>query len=267
MFFESMNILNVDDIERELAKYAAQAIHPAAKTWVKSVARNHILGKLSDKDIAANFREYSLNKRDAFMPAPEDLPIWAWTALKTGQPIHWFDWAQPQRRTLWQALEMIVLWFNTFQAGDTRFKRCDRICFDVAARAGALWFKDVNENIWLYIKDKPPVVKKYDNGYHWVRLVTAVHFEREGKLMRHCVGNGGYYDKYQSNACEYYSLRDKHNEPHCTIELAVDRAAVIQCKGTCNQKPARTYQRFIRRFINEMNWTIDGDSSHIDYID
>lgn len=259
-----MNILNVDDIERELDRHAAQAIHPEIKTWVRSVARNYVLGKLPEKDVAANFREYTPAKLDAIMPQPESLPGWAKLALERGDTLHWFDWAQPKRRTLWQTLEMIVLWFNTFTTTDTRLRRVDRICFDVAAKAAALWFKDISDNVWLYIKDKPPVVMDYEHGYRWVRLVTAVHFEREGKLMRHCVGNGYYFESWRKKSSEYYSLRDRHNEPHCTIELDPSRSAVRQCKGNCNQKPPQQYQRYIRRFINDMNWSIDGDQHNID---
>ena len=259
----SINVLNVGDIERELNRVAAAAHHPSVNTWVKTVARNHILGKLSEKDISANFRVYNPKERlDPIMPRPETLPEWAKTALKAGQQVHWFDRVQPRRRTLWQTLDMNLLWFNTFKANDTRLRRIDRINFDTAAKAGALWFKDINENIWLYIKDKPPVVQKYDRNFCWVRLVTSLHFEREGKIMKHCVGNGSYFDSSRTGELTYYSLRDAENVPHATME--VRKNSVTQCKGKTNEKAGPAYQPYIRKFITDMKFKVGGDSHMID---
>jgi len=90
--------------------------------------------------------------------------------------------------------------------------------------------------------------------------------------MNHCVGNGSYYNNWRmNNQREYYSLRDKNNKPHATLEVSFDnthplvrKGAVHQCKGNGNRRPDREYQPYIRRFIDEMKWTINGDGSHID---
>ena len=267
-----MNILNVSDIERELTKTSAKAVHPAAARWVKTVARNYILGKLSEKDIDSNFRVYNpKEKLDPFMPAPSLLPAWAAQALERNEVLHWFDRVQARRRNLWQTLNMIVYWFNTFKPQDTRLRRIDRINFDTAAKAGALWFKDISENIWHYIKDKPPVVLECENGFRWVRLTTSLHFEREGHLMGHCVGNGCYFDAWQQHRSAFYSLRDKNNIPHVTMEVRLntdksgaDQGELTQCKGNRNSRPAAAYQPHIRRFINEMRLSITGDRHYID---
>jgi len=263
MFTGPVNIINVPDVERELARYAAKAVHPQVSVWVKSVARNYILGKLAAKDVQSNFREYTeRGKRNPLMPVRVALPDWAKEALKHGEKLHWFDPAQPRRRVLWQTLNMIVLWFNTFAPNDTRLRRCDRINFDTAAKAGALWFKDVTENVWLYIKDKPPVIVTYERGYHWVRMTTALNFEREGRLMGHCVGNGTYYECWRDGVSEFYSLRDTNNEPHATLQ--VDKNKLIQCKGKQNRRPDDRYQPYIRRFVADMRWTVCGDTQNID---
>lgn len=264
-----MNVLNVGDVEAELKKIAAYAIHPQAQVWVNTVARNHILGKISDKDADMNFRLYDPSKIRGIhgeFPRPEKLPDWAKEARKRGEPLHWFDPIQVRRRPLWHAVEIVVTWYNTWDAADPRFRRIDRINFDTAIAGAAMWFQDVQQNIWEYVKDKPPVIKTYENGYHWVRLVTALHFEREGRLMSHCVGGGSYYDRWRNAKSEYYSLRDKNNKPHCTVELNMDskRPAVAQCKGNSNRKPNPVYQPYIRRFFNDMKWAIIGDTAYID---
>lgn len=270
-----MNVLNVETIERELRRYAARALHDSAERWVQTVARNHILSRLPDKDVNANFRELTLSATadQAFHYIPEDkLPEWALKALARGESVLWFDPIQVCRRELWSTLEVIVLWFNNWKADDTRLRRLDRISFPVASQAAVIWYKDVSANIWNYVTDKPVTVKTYEHGYSWVKLVSALQFEREGKLMKHCVGNGGYYDSWRkNNQREYYSLRDRHNNPHTTMEVVfegghplVRKGSVHQCKGKSNGKPDRAYQPYIRRFIDDMGWTISGDASLID---
>jgi len=277
-----MNVLNVPDIERELSLYAARTRHPSAKKWVMTVARNHILGtKLSNKDMQANFLELSTNPAlgTATVPlngfvyfGPNELPAWAVRALEQRDTVYWFDPIQPRRRELWQMLEIVLFWFNSWKPEDTRLRRLDRISFPVAMQAAVLWRKDVTENVWNYISDKPVVLKEYENGFRWVKLVSALQFEREGAKMGHCVGNGGYYNRWRADQCaEYMSLRDKHNNPHATMEVTYEhshptlrKGKVIQCKGKQNSKPVKEYQPYIRRFINDMKFEIGGDAHHID---
>lgn len=196
-----MNVLNVQDIERELRKYASRALNPNARRWVLTVARNYLLSdKLPDKDLVANFREVCLcgytetiqtpdGKKHRHAPDkhdPEELPEWAVKAIERGETLVWFDPVQVRRREIWNVIEVIVLWFNNWKVDDTRWNRVDRIAFPVATNAAILWYKDVSENIWHYVTDKPVVVKEYDHGYRFVKLVTALQFEREGRLMNHC---------------------------------------------------------------------------------
>lgn len=277
-----MNVLNVEDIERELQKYAARALSDHAKRWVMTVARNYILSKLPEKDMEANFRPVSTKgftqlglpktRDDAFSHHPAELPHWAVEAIQRGETLYWFDTAQPRRRELWNVLEVIVLWLNNWKLTDPRLPRVDRISFPVATNAAVLWYKDVSENIWNYVTDKPKTIKKYEHGFSWVKLVSALQFEREGRLMNHCVGNGSYYNRWRmSNQNEYFSLRDKFNKPHCTLEVSFDsghpltrKGIVSQCKGNSNHRPDREYQPYIRQFIADMKWEIHGDASQID---
>jgi len=266
-----VNVLNVEVIERELKRYAARTFHADASRWVSTVARNYILSRLPEKDVIANFKEVTLNRTSelgfiTFTKA--ELPEWAFKAIKSGDKLMWFDPIQVRRRELWCVLDVIVIWLNNWKADDTRLRRIDRIGFPVATDAAVLWYKDVSANIWNYVTDKPVVVKEYDR----VKLVTSLQFEREGKLMNHCVGNGGYYARWRtSSANEYYSLRDRHNKPHATMEVHFDgghplirKGSVMQCKGNSNQKPSREYQSYIKKFVTDMKWIVAGDATLID---
>jgi len=274
-YSDEVNILNVEELEQKLRCYASRAYHANAQRWVLTVARNYFLNKLSEKDVGINFRQVTdrPTKDPAFHCVPSSkLPDWALKALdNVDPPLYWFDPTQVQRREIWNVLEIIVIWFNNWKADDTRLKRLDRIAFHVATNAAILWYKDVKENIWHYISDKPSVIKTYEHGYQWVKLISAIQFEREGKLMNHCIGTGGYYARWQSNgSAEYYSLRDRHNNPHVTLEISFNgghrfrKGTLTQCKGNRNSKPDKTYQPYIRQFITDMQWTIVSDASHID---
>jgi hypothetical protein len=262
-----MNVLNIGVIERELAKAASHASHAAARTWVVTVPRNYLLGKcaITDKDILSNFCIYVPDTPGLDMPRLSDLPDWAIEAIRRGETLHWFDPFQVRRRPFWQMLDHIINWFNSWQPTDTRLPRLTRINFVTAATAANLWMTDVSEHLWNFVRDKPPIIRGYEDGYHWVRLVTNLHFERESHKMSHCIGNGHYYNMFKRGETEYYSLRDRQNEPHCTVEVAVSPKgyAVKQVKGNANSRPAVTYQRFIRRFFNDMRWKIEGDSQNI----
>lgn len=269
-----MNVLNVHELERELNRYAARCCHEPACRWVKTVARNYLLNKLPDKDIQSNYRVVTFAKTNntAFhVVNQKDMPEWALPAI-ADKSLLWFDPIQPRRREVWNVIDIIVMWFNNWKATDTRLRRIDRIAFPVATSAAILWYKDVSENIWNYVTDKPVVVKTYEHGFHWVKLVSTLQFEREGKLMKHCVGNGTYFNRWrQTREAEYYSLRDRHNKPHATMEVLFDgshpivrKGLVNQCKGNSNHKPAGEYQRYIRRFIDDMKWGIGGDHGMID---
>ena len=271
-FYGHVNVINVDTLERELANVAVYANHPAAQQWIRSVARNFILSSLSEKDSASLFMPYVPPKKGKHsdMPPVYKLPCWAQQAVNDGIELHWFDWVQAPRRPLWQCLNYIIHWFNAWENDDPRWngERITRICWHTAAREAAMWFKDVNENLWDYVKDKPPVIKTYEHGFFWVRLNTQLHFERESRMMNHCVGSGGYYERYQRGETMYFSLRDKQNRPHCTIEVSRKGrgrdSAVLQCKGNSNHKPPPEYQPYMRRFFNDMGWEITGDHHHID---
>lgn len=55
-------------------------------------------------------------------------------------------------------------------------------------------------------------VLDFNDGFRIVKLVGENAYKREGFLMRHCVAS------YFGKNTEIYSLRDKDNLPHCTME-------------------------------------------------
>lgn len=66
------------------------------------------------------------------------------------------------------------------------------------------------------------------NDLSLVKLIGKSAFDREGSLMSHCVSS--YHGK--SNVT-IYSIRDKYNKPHCTIEV-YNGKSINQIKGKGN---------------------------------
>lgn len=79
---------------------------------------------------------------------------------------------------------------------------------------------------------------RFPNGYRFVSLLDEQALIREGKLMKHCVGNSS--QEYRKNLIdgkiEIWSLRDCQNKPHCTIEFNAGSREVTQIEGKNNQK-------------------------------
>ena len=62
--------------------------------------------------------------------------------------------------------------------------------------------------------DDAKVVFDFKDGFKVVQLIGKNAFIREGKLMRNCVAS------YFGKDTKIYSLRDKFNNSHCTMEVS-----------------------------------------------
>jgi len=264
-----LNVLNIQQIERELRNLAARAVHPQARKWVTTVARNYVVN-LADEEMEAEYEKYTPKRPKkgihTDMPEPEKLPGWAQQAIGSGGDIHFFNPAQPRRRALWKTIETIVDWFNTFRKDDPTLNRLDRVSFDQARKEATEWRDAVDSNPWQHIKDRPTVYKSYPDGMKWVKLTTDMHLKREGQLMGHCVGNGGYAASMRNRTAEFYSLRDAQNNPHITVEayLRDGQRSVHQMKGKQNGKAVAKYQPYLRDLVTQDGWSVDGDRDKVD---
>jgi hypothetical protein len=76
--------------------------------------------------------------------------------------------------------------------------------------------------------DDLKVIHDFGDGTRIVELLTKSAYEREGFLMRHCLGG---YDPERTTA---YSYRDEKNRPHATFEVTRDGEEISQIKGRGN---------------------------------
>jgi hypothetical protein len=128
--------------------------------------------------------------------------------------------------------------------------RFERMSVPESIRQSEAWTEKINKKA-LATDDPAGVVtiKTYPNDFRWVKLTSKQALDREGKLMRHCVGS--YYDKIISNRSIIYSLRDNKNEPHCTIEVNdLNRIYVLnQIKGKANGEVDEKYLKYVKDFV------------------
>lgn len=101
-------------------------------------------------------------------------------------------------------------------------------------------------------------------GMRLVKLIGKSAFQREGKLMSHCVGS--YYDKKD---LEIYSVRDIKNNPHCTIEIRKNRGNkgdINQIKGKGNGSIHPRYISQVIKVLKHFGMTVrDSELSNLGY--
>jgi hypothetical protein len=269
-----LNVLNLEDIKRQLRRAAAHSRHPQVKQWLNSVALRYIVnleGDAVDKEYAEYTTKRPRKGIHTDMPDPTKLPDWAQRNIQSKQKMHFFDPAVPRQRSLWQTVDQIVDWFNTLSPTDPRVVRADRTGFEQAAQMAEQWRAEVRKNPFAFTKDNPPVVKDFGDGMKFVQLVSPFHFKREGyrtpndevpsTSMGHCIHGDNYIRQSQNGTHQYYSLRDERNLPYVTIEVRGDRD-VIQIKGKRNGRPDERAIPYIQQFIQDRGWSVSGDRAN-----
>jgi hypothetical protein len=91
------------------------------------------------------------------------------------------------------------------------------------------------------------IVRTYKDGFNWKRLLTAQALNREGRLMKHCVGS--YANDVKKNRTRIYSLRDPENKPHLTVEMNPKLTEIQQMKGFANNPIKPKYISYAKDFI------------------
>lgn len=87
------------------------------------------------------------------------------------------------------------------------------------------------------------VIFRFSDKEHFLYLLTENDLKHEGSIMGHCVGGKNYKSKVKNKQSLIFSIRDKNNMPHVTIEVDVKSRTTIQKFGKSNQQPAEKYMR------------------------
>lgn len=94
-----------------------------------------------------------------------------------------------------------------------------------------------------------------------VKLIGESAFRREGSKMQHCVAS--YYD----SDSDIYSVRDRYNNPHCTIEIK--DGDIVQIKGKQNRFVITEYVPVVLEALEKLGVgdKLDTDSDKLGLIE
>lgn len=223
------NIVNQDEISKFLSSFSHG--EPHIEKWLNSNLRNWILNK--SKEVIPH------------APSLKD-PAWVEKALSRGDKLYDFKPSEDLKNKI----SHLIDYFKS------KKPRLDRMSAEDAFKNLEVWDKSAEKKA---LKERKKVLKettqesgvetlkKYPSGYSWVEVKTAEALTREGILMGHCVGGEDYCKAVLSKSMRIFSLRDKQNKPHCTIELS--NREIKQIKGIRNSGIAPELQKYVQDFL------------------
>lgn len=105
-------------------------------------------------------------------------------------------------------------------------------------------------------------VLTFKDGSRLARLIGKAAFEREGFLMKHCVGSYA----GRTDVC-IYSLRDKNNQPHATFEVNRTHTEATQVKGKGNGSIQPKYVHKVLAVLEHFKLDVrESELEHLGYI-
>ncbi len=118
-----------------------------------------------------------------------------------------------------------------------------------AEMAAVRWYGGLKKRLEIYEEDwNTKDHYRFDDGWRVVRLMTVQSLEREGRMMRHCLGDGGYDACLSSGPFQFYSLRDPKNRPHVTLSLVGNRLS--EMNGFANNPVTGRHRLRVAMFLN-----------------
>lgn len=129
-------------------------------------------------------------------------------------------------------------------------KRFDRMTWDVLEKQVDDW-----EN-WLKKRaekgDDPQgtrLASQLSDNWSAVELLSDKALSYEGGVMGHCVGS--YYNKVSSGKVSIFSLRDKKDASHITVEYNKNTGEIVQIQGKENKLPKESYNKYLFEFAKK----------------
>lgn len=105
--------------------------------------------------------------------------------------------------------------------------------------------------------------------YKWVQLITKVDCKEEGSTMGHCIGNSGHSTRISNGNSVAFSLRDKFNRPHITIEADIKDnkiGNIFEFKGTANGVPKVEYSKYFIQLLEKYSFKGVSDTNFFNSI-
>ncbi len=97
--------------------------------------------------------------------------------------------------------------------------------------------------------------------FKWVQLSTSKDCKEEGSTMGHCIGNSSHSQRISSGVSVAFSLRDKYNRPHLTVEAYSKDKRIFEFKGHSNSAPKPEYLDYFVELNKKYNFSEITDST------
>ena len=235
-FLIERNVVNLQDIPAFIKSLAQRAETEQGKKWLQTTLRNWIINKFEG---ATRF--------DQLPPATQQNlrqngPDWLERAIERGEPLYYLDFNSNAATELRQHIDHVIDYFNANPE-----ERLERVSVEAAEQAADKWTEAQSRK--AAVEEDANGVKEmlaFPDGYRWVEVISPEALNREGQLMKHCVGS--YATRVESGNVRILSLRDSMNKPHVTIEFRKDDEggdSIEQIKGNSNQAPKKEYIPYI----------------------
>jgi hypothetical protein len=162
--------------------------------------------------------------------------------------INWLSTTAKKAQEPDDEVEHIIDWLVM-----TDKKKCRKLSFKDAKRLADEWSLQ-QQKIKTEKEDDSDTETLIDfkDGFLFKKLLTKKAFKNEGSLMSHCLG--GYNP--DNKDVDIFSLRDKKNKPHCTIEVRKNNKEVVQIKGKGNGSIHPDYINYVLTFFEKINFKI-----------
>jgi hypothetical protein len=138
-----------------------------------------------------------------------------------------------------------------------KVKALHKMSYPQALAKTKKWVEKLNKQAGKIVESKKDtkVVLKLDKGFKVVQLIGENAYKREGMLMSSCVAS------YFGRDTKIYSLRDKNNNPHCTMEYGQ------QIKGKGNGSIHPKYIKYVVKFLEWTGMEVrDSEMKNLGYV-
>jgi len=226
------NIVNKETVKEYLLELSKNIDIVEVKKWINSNLKNYIQEDLETVTKVTKYKESD--------------PDWLKDGVKEGTAL------EVELKDGFK--EKVLLILNYFNSLPTKeLNKLSKVSFNVADTKSYLWKQKItyenSQDIPEESKDVR-IVRKYKDGYKWVKILTEKSLQREGILMNNCLKNDSdkYTKVFNSGWAEFFSLRDDNNKPHCTLQVT-DKTCIGQIKGYSNGSLKEKYVLKLKNFI------------------
>lgn len=231
---QNLSIVNIDDMTKVINSYAARTTKLEVIQWFNSVVKNYL--RQSARDNLPILPTYAANY---------DLPDWAEISLEKNQDINFFKISAQTKETLNRIFD-----FLQSDAASKLLPKLQRITVDQMLTLEKQWLEKLSkEKTEKLDASHYKLIYAFADEFKIVQLLTPECKGEEGSLMGHCVGGSTYEKK------TIFSLRDKQNQPHATME--VDGKNIVQLQGKQNQEIVEKYWPYIKEFISKTGYNVE----------